>query len=307
MLVGCHVSIAGSIDRAVDRALERGCSTFQIFSRNPRGWQAKPLDDTAAAAFRKKTKDAGIDQVFVHMPYLPNLASPDREIYERSVDTLRSELERCEALAVPSLITHTGSHLGTGHEAGMDRLVDAIDTALASADSKAMLLLENTAGASNSIGGRLEEIGEVIRRVGDRDRIGVCFDTCHAFAAGYDLSTGAGLESTLALFEKEIGFNRLAAVHLNDSKGECGSRLDRHEHIGLGAIGNDGFVRILHDARIRRLPLICETPVDERCDDAGNIKKVLELAGAQIRSGPPSQEHGHGSEHNQRTNAAKDC
>jgi deoxyribonuclease-4 len=275
--VGVHVSIAGSLDFAVDRATDAGCDVFQIFSRNPRGWMYKPLTDDDAGLFRSKVKTTGLMPVD-HMPYLPNPASPKQEIYDKSVETLTAELVRCEKLGIPYLITHLGHHLGDGIAGGRMRVIRAISTALSAADSNVMLLLENTAGEKNSVGSSFEHIRAIMDELAFPGRIGVCFDTCHAFAAGYELRTEDGLAETLALFDDQIGLAHLRLVHLNDTKGDRGSGLDRHEHIGLGFIGEDGFRRILHHPVFAALPLVCETPVDDRRDDRGNIAKVRELA-----------------------------
>jgi deoxyribonuclease-4 len=276
--VGCHVSIAGSVDRAVGRALERGCDTFQIFSSNPRGWKSRELKPEEIASFKMKVSDAGLDPAVAHMPYLPNLATPKSDVYQRSVDTLARELRRCEMLDIPYLVTHLGSHLGEGRRGGIARFVRGMDRALEDAGGTTMLLLENTAGTTNSIGGTFEDIGEIIEGSKNRDRLGICFDTCHAFAAGYDIATAAGLEATIDALDASIGRERIKLVHVNDSKGECGSHLDRHEHIGLGNIGEEGFSRILRHPLFHALPLICETPVDARRDDAENIQVVRDLA-----------------------------
>jgi deoxyribonuclease-4 len=266
--VGCHVSIAGSVDRAVDRAIERGCDTFQIFSSNPRGWKCRELKSEEIAAFRAKVLKSGLDPVVAHMPYLPNLATPKPDVYRRSTETLTRELGRCQLLGIPYLVTHLGSHLGEGRTQGTARFIRGMDLALAEAGGSVMLLLENTAGTANSIGGRFEDIGAIIEESAYPDRLGICFDTCHAFAAGYDLATEAGLLAAIEELDTYLGRERIRLVHCNDAKGECGSHLDRHEHIGLGAIGEEGFRRILQHPAFRSLPLICETPVDARRSDA---------------------------------------
>lgn len=276
--VGCHVSIAGSLAAAVGRAGERGCTTFQIFSRNPRGWRFKPLTDGDISAFRDALAASGIAPVVDHMPYLPNLASPKEEVYAESVATLAAELRRCEALGIPFLVMHLGSHLGTGIEGGRRRLVAGVLQAFEEAENETLLLLENTAGTKNSLGGTFEEIRAVLDALPE-ERTAVCFDTCHAFAAGYDLRTADAVGETLDAFDDAIGLDRVRVVHCNDSKGPLGSHLDRHEHIGLGAIGEGGFRAFFSVPTVRRLPLVCETPVDERRDDVGNIRVVRELAG----------------------------
>jgi deoxyribonuclease-4 len=276
--VGVHVSIAGSLDLAVDRARDAGCDVFQMFSRNPRGWASAPLTDEICDVFQAKIRTTGILPVD-HMPYLPNLASPKPDVYEKSVATLTAELDRCGRLGVPFLVTHLGHHLGDGMAGGRARVISAINTSLAESTSNVMLLLENTAGEKNSVGSSFEHIRGIIDGFADTRRIGVCFDTCHAFAAGYELRTDEGIEETLGQFDEQVGLKNLKVIHLNDTKGEKGSALDRHEHIGLGYIGEVGFRRILHHEVFSALPLICETPIDDRRDDRGNIAEVRRLAG----------------------------
>ena len=278
--VGCHVSIAGSIDLAVGRARERGCDTFQIFSRNPRGWSAKDLDLEAADAFRAAVGASGLGPVVDHMPYLPNPASPDDGIYEKSVAALTGELRRCSLLGIPYLVTHLGHHRGAGTDAGQERVIAAVNRALVDAEvGDVVLLLENTAGEKNSVGSTIADISRIMDGIDAKGKIGVCFDTCHAFAAGYDLRTPEDVDAVFGELDDLIGLEHLRVVHLNDCKGTLGDGLDRHEHIGLGSIGEEGFRHILRHPAVRDLPLICETPVDEHRDDAGNIAKVRELAG----------------------------
>jgi len=276
--VGFHVSIVGSIDRAVDRAVEQGCNTFQIFTRNPRQWKPKELTSEEVKAFTEKVNSNDVKPVFGHMPYLPNLASPKDDIYEKSVETLASELERCGRLEIPYLVTHLGSHLGAGVRIGFQRIINAIDKAFKVAGEGLMLLLENTAGTKNSMGGSFEDIQHIIERLRAPEHVGICFDTSHAFGAGYDLRTREAVEGTIRKFEETIGFRKLKLVHLNDSIGDLNSRIDRHEHVGMGKIGEEGFRNVLK-SRLGRLPLILETPIDTRRSDIENLRKVRELAG----------------------------
>jgi len=280
MRVGLHVSISGSIDLAIDRALERKCDTFQIFTRNPRGWKFKDLSEEDVKNFARKLADSGMAPAVAHMPYLPNLASPKEDICGKSVETLTAEVHRCGLLNIPYLVTHLGSHLGAGMELGYKRIVDACNKTLSEVENDVIILLENTAGTKNSMGGNFEDIRNIIEGVEQKSRVAICFDTCHAFAAGYELRTEKALSETLERFDEVIGLDILKIVHLNDSKGDLGSRIDRHEHIGLGFIGEEGFKTILRDETIRQLPLILETPIDKRRDDYGNLKKVRELAKA---------------------------
>ncbi len=273
--VGTHVSIAGSLDQAIPRAAEVGCTTFQIFTRNPRGWAFSPISEEERGAFAEGLRRAGLSPVVDHMPYLPNLASPTPEVYEKSVAAFKAELLRCDMLGIPYLVTHLGSHLGTGMEAGRGRIVSALDEALA-LKTRCMALLENTAGQRNSLGTTFGDLLAIIEKAASPGRIGVCLDTCHAFAAGYDVKTKFG--DVLDELDSAVGIERLKVMHMNDAIGVLGSHLDRHYHIGLGMIGEDGFRNILADRRIHALPLIMETPIDERRDDRGNIEKLHELA-----------------------------
>jgi deoxyribonuclease-4 len=249
-----------------------------MFTRNPRGWKFKKLSSDEAAQFRDKLKGSAIGPAVAHMPYLPNLSCPKKGIYKRSVKGLVVELVRCDLLSIPYLVTHLGSHLGKGRAIGLERLVEAIDTAFNSSKGKAMLLLENTAGTKNSMGSSFEDIQEILDHVAERHRVAVCFDTCHAFAAGYDLRNTESVEKTVAELKHTVGLESLRVVHANDSKGQLASGRDRHEHIGMGYIGEQGFRAVLHNDVFRRLPLILETPIDKRATDVTNLRKLRELA-----------------------------
>jgi len=278
--VGVHVSISGGVSNAPDRAFERGCTAFQIFTRNPRGWKYKELGSDEVELFRSKVERYGYNGLVVsHMPYLPNLSSPDDRIYRLSLDSLRNEVSRASQLGIKYLVIHLGSHMGAGFEAGRKRLVSAIDDALSKSDGDVSILLENMAGQRNSMGSRFEDIASIIDSISFKDMVGVCLDTSHAFSAGYDLRTKDAVESTLKEFNDVIGFKWLRVVHINDSKVDLGKGRDIHEHIGLGFIGEEGFRYFLMSSEIRRRPLILETPVDDRREDVGNIMKVWELAG----------------------------
>jgi deoxyribonuclease-4 len=276
--LGVHVSISGTIDNAPDNARELGCDTFQMFTRNPRGWKFSKLDDAQVQEFRRKTKQYKLESVVTHMPYLPNLSSPKKAIYNKSVKSLAVELERCGTLDIPYVVTHLGSHLGEGADVGLRNLVSAINFALGKNKNQVMLLLENTAGTKNSMGSTFEEIRRIIDGIEDKKRIGVCLDTAHAFAAGYDIRTRDLVDQTLMKFDSVLGLDRLKVIHLNDSKGELGCGRDRHEHIGLGYIGEKGFRALLRHETVRTLPFILETPVDDYADAAGDMKKARELA-----------------------------
>ena len=277
MRLGLHLSIEGSIDRVVNRAVERHCNTLQMFSRNPRGWDSRKLSSEKVESFKIKLRESGIWPVFIHTPYLLNLASPRDNVYVKSVKALKDELHRAGELGVPYLVTHLGSHLGYGKMEGFERIVAAVNDSFDSVENEVVLLLENTAGTKNSMGSAFEDISHILSRIRVGRRVGVCFDTSHAFAAGYDLVSGGAVQHTLQRFDKVIGLEALKLVHLNDSRGALGSRLDRHEHIGMGMIGERGFRNILQ-SKLGQLPLILETPIDGRRSDIKNLEKVRELA-----------------------------
>ena len=280
MQVGMHVSISGSIDRAVDNALAIGCTAFQIFTRNPRGWAAKPLSSKDVTSYKEKLAASKIDRfaTVAHMPYLPNLSSPEEEPFAQSLKSLVDEIKRCSKLGIPFIVAHLGSHKGAGDKKGIEKLVKSFTDAARDTSDDVMILLENTAGQKNSVGSDFEQLASILFQLKPSKRFGICFDTCHAFAAGYDLRTDKAASLTLQKFDKAIGFEHLRILHLNDSKGEIGCNIDRHEHIGLGQIGEVGFSRIIRTANSKKIPIILETPIDEKRDNLGNMKKVRELA-----------------------------
>jgi deoxyribonuclease-4 len=276
MRIGFHVSIEGGIDRAVDRAIELDVNTFQVFTRNPRMWKHREFKEGETQAFKEKLTNQDIWPIFSHMPYLPNLSTYKLDLYTRSIKTLEVEIERSQQLGIPYIVTHLGSHLGSGIEKGLQRITNALRKTLKKTDPKLTILLENTSGKRNEVGSTFEELRQIIDRVDD-DRIKVCLDTCHLFAKGYDIKSEKGLKKTLTRFDHIIGFKHLKLVHMNDSKGTLGSTIDRHNHIGLGEIGEDGFKAILH-SELRKFPMIMETPTDEHRTDKSNLKKIFELA-----------------------------
>ena len=261
-LIGLHISTGKSLDLAFDRAQEIGCTTFQIFTRNPRTWRFKPLEKDQTEAFRDKRKRSGFRLLVDHMPYLPNLASPEKATMKRSRLCLGEEVQRCDALGIDYLVTHVGSHLGRGTMLGVKNVSDAVNHALASSDGETIILLENMAGQKNSVGSRFEELRLILDRVKMRKRVGVCLDSCHAFASGFDLSGPEAVSQSMAVFEDSVGYGCIKVVHLNDSKGALGSNLDRHENIGKGKIGMKGMKAFLHYKGITERPLIMETPYE---------------------------------------------
>ena len=279
MQIGCHVSISGSIDKAVDNAVKRKCSAFQIFTRNPRGWNVKNLTKENINDFKSKLKESKIDRfaTCAHMPYLPNLASPKDDGFEKSVNTLVNEVERCAKLGIPYLVTHLGSHLGTGEENGIKRLVKALKKA-GETKNDVMILLENTAGQKNSVGSDFKQLGEIFNQLTPAKKFGICFDSCHAFVAGYDLRTEDKVKKVFDDFDEHVGIKNLKILHLNDAKGDVGCNLDRHYHLGLGKIGEKGIASIVKFANKQKIPIILETPIDDERDDFENIKKAKECA-----------------------------
>ena len=275
-----HVSIAGSVDRSVDNAVARRCTAFQIFTRNPRGWAAKPLFDKDVTNFKEKLAASKIDRfaTVAHMPYLPNLSSPEDDPFAKSLNSLSDEIKRCVKLGIPYLVAHLGSHKGAGDQKGIEKLVKAFTKAASENQNDVTILLENTAGYKNSVGSNFEQLAAIFFQLKPAKRFGVCFDTCHAFAAGHDLRTEKVASMTLEKFNSAIGIEYLKILHLNDSKGDIGCNVDRHEHIGLGKIGETGLRHVIKFANSKKIPIILETPIDYRRDDLGNIKKVRELA-----------------------------
>jgi len=281
-LLGVHVSISGGVHLAVDRAAELRCTTFQIFPSNPRGWRQKPLAEEEVSAFREGVRRRGLEPFFVHMPYLPNLASPDDELYEKSTAALVDAVKRTSRLGGRYLVTHLGSHRGAGPALGQKRAAAALRRAVdATPRADVIVLMENSAGKSNQVGTTFAELTTLYKMAGKKAqaRLGLCVDTCHGHAMGYDLSpAGDGLERILAEVDGFVGVNKIKIVHLNDAKAPAGSGLDRHEHIGLGTIGREGFKKIINHPKLRHLPMVLETP-QEGDWDRKNLRTVRRMRG----------------------------
>lgn len=275
MRLGFHVSIAGSIYKAIDRAKEIGCETMQIFSRNPRGWQALRLKKRDVEEFKKRRRKGRIFPLFVHIPYLINLASPEKRLYSKSINAYIEDIIRSDLLGAEFFVTHLGSHVGDGEERGIQRFVSALDAIIEKADPKSTILLETQAGSGSSLGFRFEHIACIMNGIGRKEKLGICLDTQHIYAAGYDIAND--LDGVLEDFDSIIGLENLMAVHLNDSKSPLGSRIDRHEHIGKGKIGLKAFERILSHPALRHLPFIMETPKKTIKDDLRNMTAVKNL------------------------------
>jgi deoxyribonuclease-4 len=265
------MSISGGLSRAVERAGRVDATALQIFVKSSRQWAAKPLSEEEASRYREAVEQAGLGRhTLAHASYLINLAAPDATVRRRSAAALNDEMDRCSRLGVSFLVLHPGSHVGTGEDAGLLRIVRALDRLLARSGSSrrqpfpgVTLLLETTAGQGSNLGGRFEQLGRILRLARCPERLGVCFDTCHALAAGYDFRDASTYRAMLREFDREIGLDRLLAFHLNDSKHPLGSRKDRHEHIGRGEVGLEAFRLILNDRRFRGRPMVLETPKGE--------------------------------------------
>ena len=283
-LVGCHLSIAKGFPDAIDEAEALGNNALQLFSHAPSVWRMKELTGASAARFRARRARSPIGFLAVHTMYLLNLASPDGELFERSMGALAEEVRRAGLLGADALVTHVGAHVGSGRKSGIARIVNALDRLVRSSvwaeTPDVRLLLENTAGSGTTIGSSFNEFAEIFGSVTDTGRIGVCLDTCHAFAAGYDLRTRGAVDETLRSLDRTVGLGRLEMIHLNDSRFPLGSRRDRHAHIGRGEIGAKGIGSVVRHPFLRDVPFVLETPktIDGRSDaDRINLETVRRL------------------------------
>ncbi|MBI2204845.1 MAG: deoxyribonuclease IV [Candidatus Rokubacteria bacterium] len=277
--IGAHMSIAGGLALALERGQALACGAVQVFLKNHRQWAARPMADDDVRLFRATRRATGIRHVFAHASYLVNLATPGPAPWRQAVDAFTDELERAEALGLASVVIHPGSHMGLGVEAGLDRVVAALDEVTArTAGYRVKIALENTAGAGGCLGKSFAELGAMIRRARRPERLGVCIDTCHLFAAGYDIRTDEGWRRATAECAREVGLGRVLAFHLNDAKAGLGSGLDRHEHIGRGFLGLRPFGWLLNDSRFRRVPKVLETPKEpEPLADRRNLAALRRL------------------------------
>jgi deoxyribonuclease IV len=281
LLLGAHMSIAGGVHRAVERGVALGCTALQLFTRNQVQWHTRAISGAEADRFRAAHAASGIGPVVAHANYLINVAGPDERTRERSLDGLRTELRHAALLALPWVVLHPGNHMGQGEAAGLRQAAELARRALDEPGAPSVgLLLETTAGQGTALGHSFEQLAELLVRIGVPERLGVCLDTCHVFAAGYDLRTEGGYERVIEEFDRVIGLDRLHALHVNDSKRECGSRVDRHAHIGRGHLGLTPFRCLLRDRRFARVPKLLETPKSdaERDDwDAVNLATLRSL------------------------------
>ncbi len=291
MRFGFHISIAGGFSKIVERAETRGCETIQFFSRNPRGWRYSPLNRKEVEAFRSSIRSSRLSPVFLHMPYLPNIASSKSKFYQRSIRSIATDLQRAEKLGAHYLIIHIGHRMESSEDQAIEAVSQGIDQAFEKVKNSVVLLMENTAGQGTEIGYRFDQIKKIIERVSDHERVGVCLDTAHSFEAGYDLSNRDGIERTLEAFDRTLGLRRLHLLHLNDSKTPLGSRRDRHWHIGEGQIGLEGFRCLVNHPSLNHLPGIMETPRKDTVEDLKNMRVIRSLVDpAPVSSSPINRE-----------------
>lgn len=269
--IGVHVSIAGRIWESLERAKALGCNAMQIFSRNPRSWQASEFDSSDIENFKKLKIDYDIAPVAVHIPYIINLATPIDGLYKRSIVAYIEDIARADVLGAEYVVTHLGSHVGTGEDKGIKRFSAALNQIVNRTKPMTMVLLENTAGSGSCIGYKFEHIKQIIDKLDHPEKIGVCLDTAHTFESGYDIKTKAGLEKTLKKFDTLIGLDRIKVVHFNDSLSTISSHVDRHQHIGKGNIGLAAMKRIINHPKLKRAAFIMETPKNSDKDDKMNL------------------------------------
>lgn len=264
-LIGAHMPTTGGLHKAVISGHEIGCTAVQLFTASPRQWRTRPLSDEEIQAFATAREETGINAVISHDSYLINLAAPHPDILQRSREAFLEELHRAETLSIPWVVTHMGAYLDSSEEEGLAVLEESVRLLLQqTAGMKVGIALETTAGQGTNLGYRFEHLARIIDAAGGSERLGVCFDTCHVFVAGYDIRTAESLSNTLDEFDRVIGLNRLKVIHVNDAKKPLGSRVDRHEHIGDGELGNEAFRVLLHEPRLMHVPIILETPEAEK-------------------------------------------
>lgn len=279
LLLGSHMSTAGGMAKSVERGESIGCTAMQVFVKGNTRWQFPPLKDADVEAFRAGMARGNIKSVIAHAIYLVNLASDKPEFIRKSIDDLVDELTRCHTLGIPGLVLHPGAHCGTGEETGLASIVEGLDEVFeATCEMDTQILLETTAGQGSCLGWQFSELAHIIKNVAQPHRLGVCLDTCHVFAAGYDIRTREGYDKLWADFDATVGRENLKAIHLNDSKQPCGSRKDRHHHIGQGEIGLEAFRFLMNDMSLRGVPMVLETEKDaSMSEDVENMNLLKSL------------------------------
>ncbi|HJX98892.1 MAG TPA: deoxyribonuclease IV [Chthoniobacterales bacterium] len=279
ILLGAHMSIGGGVHMAIERGRSIKCTAIQMFVKNNMQWFARPLMREEIFSFLEHRQRGELLSIFAHANYLINLAATNPQFLENSIRALSEELTRADQLELPFLVLHPGAHLGAGEEAGLEKIVDSINRVFRKIPKvKTKIALETTAGQGSCLGHRFEQIAYIIENVRQPERLCVCLDTAHVFAAGYEIGTDAGVKKTFREFDRVIGLTRLAAIHLNDSKTPIGSRVDRHQHIGKGEIGLDAFRFIMRDRRFKKIPKVLETPKGKDLrEDVANLKTLRSL------------------------------
>lgn len=284
LLLGAHMSIAGGLEKSILRAESIDCTCMQIFTKSNRQWRARPLNKEEINLFKQTAQQSPLIKAIVaHTSYLINIASPQKDIEKKSVTALTEELKRCEALAIPYLVLHPGAYLSGTLEEGIEQIADNLNTILQKVPGKTTILLENTAGQGTMIGATFEQLAAIYQKVKKKSRIGFCIDTCHTFVAGYDFRTKKTYEKLCQTLDAVLGLKNIKAIHLNDSKKPLGSRVDRHEAIGKGLIGLNGFRLLFNDERFFDIPKILETPKEDLADDQKNMATIKKLISPATR------------------------
>lgn len=279
ILLGAHTSISGGLYKSILEGEQIGCDTIQIFTKNSRSWFASKLNPEEIQKFKDTQKNSNIKIIVAHTSYLINLGSPDKEIEKKSITSLKQEFTRCELLNIPYLVLHPGAHLKSGENKCLEQIAKNLDTILKESTGKTMILLETTAGQGTNVGYKFEQLKQILDLANEKNKLGVCLDTCHIFSAGYDISTPEGYENVITEFKKIIGLKNLKVIHLNDSKTELNSKKDRHENIGKGKIPLKIFSLIMNDKRLKNIPKILETPVNNFLE----YKPELELLKSMVK------------------------
>lgn len=283
LLIGAHMSVAGGFEKSLERGESIGCTTIQIFTKSNRQWHASKITPEEAATFIEAQKNSPISPVIAHCTYLINIGSPTKDIEQKSVAALSKELERCQELGITDLVLHPGSRLDTDETECLNRIADNLNEIFAASNTSTRILLETMAGQGSTVGNTFEQLATILERSAFKKRLGVCFDTCHAFAAGYDFRTEETYEAMWKEFDRVIGLQNLHAIHVNDSKKELGCNVDRHENIGEGQLGLKPFELLFNDERFFDIPKILETPKDDLNEDAKNIATIMGLLSESTR------------------------
>jgi len=280
ILLGAHMSIAGGVDKAIERGIQLSCTAIQLFTKNANQWKGKPFEKEEIERFAAKRKESKIFRILAHNAYLINLASANNSLRTKSINALIDEMKRCKTLSIPCIIIHPGAHLGAGEDEGIKNIINSLNMILSESPGWPVnIALETTAGQGTNIGYRFEHLARIIDGIKNKKRIKVCLDTCHIFAAGYDISTAEGYDNVMKEFDRIVGFDRLVCFHVNDCKKGLGSRIDRHEHIGKGTLGILPFRLIMNDRRFENIPKIIETPKDEDMkNDRRNLGVLRRMA-----------------------------